>query len=154
MKKNIWIITLVVLMAGSSLVSAEEMKDGMKGNMMADSKGSMMNEGMMGKGMMKDGMMDCKKMGMCPMMKSMMDRNVTATSDGGIVVVSCNKLTKYDKDLNLVKEIELKMDMEGMHKMMENMKGMCPMMEKMKSSDKSGTKESVEEEKAEHKSHH
>ena len=93
-------------------------------------------------------------MGMCSMMNSMMGRSVVATNDGGVVVVTGNKLTKYDKDLNVAKEVELKMDMEGMQKMMDNMKSMCPMMGKIKSSDESKAKESAEEEKAEHESHH
>ena len=67
-------------------------------------------------------------MGLCPMMKSMMGRSIVATSDGGIVVVMGNKLTKYDKDLNVAKEVELKMDMEGMKKMMGEMMEKCPMM--------------------------
>lgn len=140
MKKNAWIIMLVVLLAGTSLVYAEGMK------------GGMMKEGMMGKGMM-----DGKMMGMCPMMKSMMERSVVATSDGGVIVVAGNKLTKYDKDLNVVKEVELKMDMEGMQKMMENMKGMCPMMKGMmgkeeKSSDSATDKK--ETTPSEHEGHH
>ena len=133
MKKNIWIMMLVVLLAGASLVYAEGMK------------GVMMKEGMMGKGMMDGEMMGCKMMGMCPMMNSMMERSVVVTSDGGVIVVMGNKLTKYDKDLNVVKEVELKTDMEGMQKMMENMKVTCPMMKSMmekeeKSSDDSADK--------------
>lgn len=31
-----------------------------------------------------------------------------ATSDGGVIVLSGPKLAKYDKDLNLIKEVELK----------------------------------------------
>jgi hypothetical protein len=133
MKKNTWIMVLVVLLAGASLVYAEGMK------------GVMMKEGMMGKGMMDGEMMGCKMMGMCPMMNSMMERSVVVTSDGGVIVVMGNKLTKYDKDLNVVKEVELKTDMEGMQKMMENMKVTCPMMKSMmekeeKSSDDSADK--------------
>ncbi len=129
------------------LMNQEKM--GQKGMM------NMGDTGMMGKGMMGSKMMGM--MGMCPMMQSMMQRQVVATSDGGIIVVSGNKLTKYDKDLNVVKEVEQKMDMEAMQKMMENMKSMCPMMGKMMSSDGSKaeeSKESAAEEKAEHESHH
>jgi len=71
-------------------------------------------------------MMGGKMMGTCPMMQSMMQKQVVATSDGGIIVVGGNKITKYDKDLNVVKEVEQKMDMEGMKKMMKD----CPMMGK------------------------
>ena len=90
--------------------------------------------GMMGddKGMMKGDMMGGKEMmGMHGMMRKMSEKNVVATSDGGIVVVTGNKLIKYDKDLNLVKEVDLKMDTEGMQKMMEGMKDMPPMMKGM-----------------------
>jgi hypothetical protein len=51
----------------------------------------------------------------------------------------------------------VRMDMEGMQKMMENVKSMCPMMGKMMSSDGSKAEESKESatvEKAEHESHH
>ena len=77
---------------------------------------------------MKMGMMGAKggkMMGMHQMMmKKMMEKSVVATSDGGIVIVEANKITKYDKNLNVVKEVETKMDMEGMKEMMEK----CPMM--------------------------
>ena len=113
MKKNVLIFIAVALFTASGLVYAQEMKGGM-----------------MGSGMTGKGMMDGKMMGMHGMMMKMMDRNVVATSDGGIVIVAGNKLTKFDKDLNLVKEVELKMDTEGMQKMMDDMKSMCPMMGK------------------------
>lgn len=80
-------------------------------------------------GMKKEGMMDKGMMGMGMMMK-MMEKSAIATSDGGIVLVSVDKLSKYDKDLNLVKEIELKSDMAAMQKMMSEMMEKCPMMGK------------------------
>lgn len=136
MRKSAWIIMLVIVLAGSSLVYAE----GMKG-------------GMMGKGMRHG-----KSMKMCPMMKTMTTRSVVATSDGGVVVVMGNKLTKYDKNLNVVKEVELKMDLEGMQKMMESMKGMCPMMGKgmAADADDTGTKTDSADpaSEADHSSHH
>jgi hypothetical protein len=140
MKTWMWIIALTVLIAGASMVSAEDMKNGM-----------------MGKGMGMEMMSDKKMMGMCPTMKGMMDKTVVATSDGGIVIVMGNKITKYDKNLNVVKEVELKMDMEGMHKMMENMKGMCPMMKGMSGED--GQSEKADEavpaaQEVDHSSHH
>ncbi len=150
MKKSILAVTTVLILTFSGLALAQMDK----GKEMGDKGMGMMGSGMMKGDMMGKGMMDGKMMGM---MQSMMQRQVVVTSDGGIIVVAGNKLTKYDKDLNVVKEVELKMDMEGMQKMMDNMKGMCPMMGKMKSSDesKSGeSKESAAEEKAEHESHH
>lgn len=123
MKKSIAVLTAIIVL-GVAGISFAQMDD--KGKEMMKDKAGMMEgkDGMMG--MMGKGMMDGKMMGMCPMMKSMMERSVVATSDGGVVVVMGNKLTKYDKDLNVVKEIEQKMDMEGMQKMMKD----CPMMGK------------------------
>ena len=161
MKKNIWIMTLIVFIAGASLVSAEEMKGDMKGSMMGDSKGAMMDKGMMGKGMMGKGMKDDKggMMGMHGMMMKMMEKSVVATSDGGIIVVSATKLSKYDKDLNLVKEVELKNDMEGMQKMMSQMMEKCPMMKGMmggmdKQSDKVQDTTPAASGEVDHASHH
>jgi len=46
------------------------------------------------------------------MMKSMMSKAVAATEDGGFVVVVGDKILKYDKDLNLVKEVVLPLELE------------------------------------------
>ena len=156
MKKSLIAVAVVILVGTSGLAIAQmdESKEmmGDKAGMM-DGKGGMM--GMMGKGMM-----DGKMMGMCPMMKSMMGRSVVATNDGGVVVVTGNKLIKYDKDLNVVKEVELKMDMEAMKKNMDDMMKMCPMMGKgmkdgMSKKDDDDDDEAAEAaEKAEHESHH
>ncbi|MBP9855472.1 MAG: hypothetical protein KBD53_11450 [Candidatus Omnitrophica bacterium] len=131
---------LVLTISGLALAQMDKGKDTM---------------GDKGMGMMGKGMMNSKMMGMCPMMQSMMQKQVVATSDGGIIVVAGNKLTKYDKDLNVIKEVELKMDTEGMQKMMDNMKSMCPMMGKgmmgdMKEDSKGNESTSTDE----HSSHH
>ena len=47
-------------------------------------------------------------------MKMMQDAKLVATDDGGIIVMVGNKLLKYDRDLNLVKETGIKIDMEKM----------------------------------------
>jgi hypothetical protein len=77
---------------------------------------------------------DCKEdMGckMCHMNKTMMDeKKLVATQDGGIVLMMYNKLIKYDAGMNVVKEVEIKMDMEAMKKSMEEMKKNCPMCSK------------------------
>ena len=148
MKKSLIAVAVVFIVGTSGLAIAQMDKSK---EMMGDKAGMMDDKG----GMMGGGMM-----GMCPMMKSMMERSVVATSDGGVVVVTGNKLIKYDKDLNVIKEVELKMDMEDMHKMMDNVKGMCPMMEKgmkdgMSPKDDDDDDEAAEAaEKAEHESHH
>ncbi len=70
---------------------------------------------------------------MCPMHRcGMMCKKMLATTDGGIVVMMCNKLYKYDKDLNLKKEVEIPIDMEHMKKMMMKMKEMGMMGETTK----------------------
>ncbi len=65
------------------------------------------------------------------MMKMMMEKEMVPTSDGGVIVLSGNRLLKYDKDLELVKEVKIEMDFEGMKKMMEKMKENCPMAKTM-----------------------
>jgi len=38
------------------------------------------------------------------------DKTVIPTTDGGIIVVSADKIVKYDKNLNVVKDVKLKAD--------------------------------------------
>ncbi len=148
MKKQIIAIITVAVLTSAGLALA---KTHDKGKDLMSSKGM----GMMGDGDMMDkgGMMGDKMMGMCSMMQSMMQRQIVVTSDGGIIVVMGNKLTKYDRELNVVKEVELKMDMEGMQKMMENMKSMCPMMGKGMMGDKD-TDSTTPVKEVDHASHH
>jgi hypothetical protein len=73
---------------------------------------------------------DKKGMGcpMCHMGKEMMEgKKLVATQDGGAILMIGNKLIKYDAQLNIVKEAEIKIDMEAMCKSMEEMKANCPM---------------------------
>ena len=62
-------------------------------------------------GMAHKGMMKGMKTHNMMKMHGMMMKSVVATSDGGVVVVAGHKITKYDKDLNLVKEVEMKKGM-------------------------------------------
>jgi len=57
------------------------------------------------------------------MMGKMMEKKLVATSDGGVVVLFGRKLMKYDKDLVLKAEAEIKIDKAEWKKMMEH----CPM---------------------------
>lgn len=104
------------------------------------------NEPVMKKEMMKGGWLGKGDMpGRCVMndmmMKGMMERSMIAAVDGGVIVLAGNKLIKYDKDLNVVKEVEIATDMEAVQKkMMRN----CDMM-------KGGMMEEAAEEKAEQK---
>ena len=148
MKKSL-IAVAVVMIVGTSGLAIAQMQD--KGKEMMGDKAGMMDGkgGMMGKGMM----------GMHGMMMKMMEKSVVATSDGGIVVVSATKLSKYDKDLNLVKEVDLKNDMEDMQKMMSDMMEKCPMMKGMmggmdKQSDKAQDTTPAASGEVDHASHH
>ncbi len=102
MNKGIAVITAVFVLttAGSALAQMNDQAKetaGEKAPMKEEQKGT----GMMGKGMMGGGMM---KM----MMREMHNKvSVTATSDGGALVVSGGKLIKYDNQLNVVKEVDL-----------------------------------------------
>ena len=66
--------------------------------------------------------------GMIMQMMGAMQKQMVATNDGGVIVLVGNKLLKYDKDLNLVKEVEvkteveLKIDVGSMQEMIKNMK--------------------------------
>lgn len=57
------------------------------------------------------------------MMQVMREKSIVSTSDGGVLVVIGNQMMKYDKDLNLVKEAELKIDMD---KLRGGIGGMMP----------------------------
>lgn len=90
------------------------------------------DKSMTGKDMMKSNMMaKGEMMGKSPMqamlMKAMMEKSIIATTDGGVIVLVGNKLIKYDKNLNVMKEVEIKIDMEAMQKDMMEMMKKCPM---------------------------
>ncbi|MCX5701590.1 MAG: hypothetical protein NTW64_01230 [Candidatus Omnitrophica bacterium] len=136
MKKLIF-ITLMAFLLVPALAFSEEQSPATD-TTMEMSKGMEMGKGMeMCKGMGKGMRCDCGKMCM------MMQKQMIATSDGGVIVLAGNKLYKYDKNLNLVKEAEIKMDVEGMKKMMEQMKEKkMQMMQEEKSEPAVGEKES------------
>lgn len=115
MKKTIF-ITLMALLIVPALAFSQEKSPAMDKSMDMG-KGMEMGKGMgIGKGMMG---CDCGKMCM------MMQKQMIATSDGGVIVLAGNKLYKYDKNLNLVKEAEIKIDFEHMKMMMDKMKDKC-----------------------------
>ncbi|MDD4908163.1 MAG: hypothetical protein PHJ00_03785 [Candidatus Omnitrophica bacterium] len=41
-------------------------------------------------------------------MMGFIPKQMVASNDGGVIILAGNKLMKYDKDLNLVKEVEIK----------------------------------------------
>lgn len=76
----------------------------------------------------------CMKKGMCSMhgmmMKCMMDKKMTATQDGGVVVLVAGKLMKYDKDLKMVGEADLKINVNEVQERMKKMMKKCGAVEK------------------------
>jgi hypothetical protein len=77
---------------------------------------------------------------MCGVMTgSMMMKTMTATPDGGVIVAIGNRLIKYDNQLNVVKDTEMKIDMNqifsSVQKMMEN----CPLCRQMQQQGQSQT---------------
>ena len=102
--------------------------------------------------------------------------SMVASNDGGVIVLSGNKLYKYDKNLNLVKEAEIKTETAdrllpiggpmagggggGMMGGMGGMKKMCCQGKKMMGQDDTadeaaeGEADQPAEEDPEHKSHH
>jgi hypothetical protein len=62
---------------------------------------------------------------MCPMClgiaKAMTRVRVAATPDGGAIVSANGRLMKYDSQLNLVKQIDLPLDIEQLHRRMLEM---------------------------------
>jgi hypothetical protein len=67
----------------------------------------------------------------CPMCQMMMRPIIIATSDGGVVVMMGDKLMKFDRELNLVKETKIKMDIEGMGKRPGQPMKECPVKKSM-----------------------
>jgi hypothetical protein len=65
------------------------------------------------------------------MMRSMMNKEIVATADGGVVLLTGNKLVKFDKDLNKVNEADAGLGMKDRKKMMQYMKENCRMQQDM-----------------------
>ncbi len=75
----------------------------------------------MGHGMMGDGGYSC-------MMGGLMSKSMVPTSDGGVIVLNGNKLTKYDGNLNVQKEVSLSTDTQYMKDMTNSWYENCPWM--------------------------
>src|SRR3989339_1387730 len=101
-----------------------------------DSNTPMMGRRGMGRGMM----MKPDMMGKCPICMSMMQKQMVATEDGGVVVMAFGELIKFDKDLNVVKQAEIPFDPEKMEAKMQKMMQNCPFC-KMMQKQQSGTEE-------------
>lgn len=107
MKNSIAVMTAVVVLTVSGLALAQMNDKGKE--MMADKTGMMEGKG----GMM--GMMGGKgMMGMMKMCQSMMNKPSMVAVGDGVVVLSGKKLYKYDANLNVVKEADVKIEEMGM----------------------------------------
>jgi uncharacterized membrane protein len=114
MKRAAFFVTIMTVILGSTGLCLAQMH-GERGHMMRE-------KGMMGG------------------MHGMMGKNMIATSDGGVVVMVFNKLYKYDKDLNLKKEVEVPLDFEHMKKVRMQMRDMGMMWEREEGAKTSGPK--------------
>lgn len=113
MRNKILGVFAIVLLGGIGLIYAHQKDMGGSGMM------PMMRKkmgGRQGKVMMMSGMMMA------------MPKSIVATEDGGIIVLVGNKLLKYDANLKLVKEIEVKIDVSAMMKKMKEMMEQCEAM--------------------------
>src|SRR3989339_446030 len=81
----------------------------------------------MGRGMMMPDM----KAG-CPICTAMMQKQMVATTDGGVVITAFGQIMKFDKDLNLVKAVDIPFDAGKMEAKMKTMMQNCPMCKMMK----------------------
>ncbi|MBN2144199.1 MAG: hypothetical protein JW774_06215 [Candidatus Aureabacteria bacterium] len=69
----------------------------------------------------------------CQMIKKLiLDKTVLSAPDGGLFVIMGNKILKYDENLELKKEVEIKIDIEGMQKMMDEIGKKCPLCQQRK----------------------
>jgi hypothetical protein len=84
-------------------------------------------------------------------MRYVMGKQIIATSDGGVVIAIGNRLYKYDSNLNLQKEAEIPIDMEGLNKMTMNIKDFGLAADKKKKEEESKSKGSDETKKKEWK---
>ena len=109
MKRTLFVLAGAAVLAVGSYVVYAAQTGGMMG-------GGMMNEnqktqppmapndrmgGMRGRGMMADAMDSV-----------MWNSSLTTNEDGGVIVLMGNQLFKYDRNLNLEKQVEVKVDWE------------------------------------------
>jgi len=116
MRRFLGLLVAFCFLAGLTVLAEDQPQaqvDPSKCPMMGKMGGEKGMSGMMGEGKGKMGR------GMMPqmMMKSMMERSMIATNDGGVVVMVGNALYKYDKNLKLLGEAQIKIDMEKMRGM-------------------------------------
>jgi len=132
MRRSKWVVVLGVLGVIALVVIAYAAQQSAEPGTMKP-PGMMGQEGMMGRpGMMGHGMGGA---GPCPMhggmMHGMMGRSAMVVGGKYLYVLAGDKIMKYDHDLNLVRETEMKTDTAKMSQMMEQCLEKCPMRKQM-----------------------
>jgi hypothetical protein len=93
----------------------------------------------------------------CPMCmamcKSVMEKALVATEDGGVILMAGCKLMKFDKDLNKVKEVQIEMNLEEMQTKMQKMMQSCPFCPMMKMQKGMAPMKAPEKQPTEHTTH-
>ncbi len=117
------IVVVLVVGLGSYAIFAQQQPSGQAPRGM----GRGMMAGGTGRGMM--GGMGCP--GCAAVFGGMMQESVTATTDGGVVVVIAGKLVKYDAALRKINEATVEIDWAALHQKMQQMMQNCPMMQPM-----------------------
>jgi hypothetical protein len=140
MKKYMIVAVVAVTVVAASYVAFARQDGNMPGR-----RGAMMGRGMMEDGNMpggrmgERGMMEGRRgmmarrmamMHMCDthrmVAEAMARQNLVPTSDGGVIVMAGGKLAKYDANLNLVKETDIKVDYNALEQKMDAMMEECP----------------------------
>lgn len=127
-------ISITAIAAAFILVSAALCLAQTGGDQTGQSGNTMHGQGMMGPAMMgygqaagnqgPNGPYNCpmgmrRGMGMGGPMMGLMAKQVIAMPDGGIVVVVYDTIYRYDKNLNLVKQVQIPIDFEKLHQRMQ-----------------------------------
>lgn len=127
--KRLFLVLCVVVGLTGALLAADQDKPAMTG------QGNMQEEKMEKMHGMGDKMM-MHHMMMMGMMMMMSHKTMLPIKDGFVVMMD-GKIMKYDNNLNLVKEVEIKMDM---NEMKMKMKDMMDMMKQMPMGEENETK--------------
>ncbi|MEJ2647933.1 MAG: hypothetical protein P8016_05945 [Sedimentisphaerales bacterium] len=114
-KSMILLAAVALVAAGTYVVFAADQPAGRGGGMTGG--GGMMGGGMMGGRGGYGGMMTGRGMMMSSTDMMMANSTMVAIPDGVIVMMG-NQLLKYDNDLNLVKQVEIKFDWDSWEKTM------------------------------------
>ena len=107
--KKITLIGVIIIILSAGIVFAQMGSGRMMGNRGQDMR---MNRNWMNMPMMSG------------MMGGMMGGNIAVTGDGDVIVMSYNRLYKFDRDLKLVKQADIPFDKEHIQDMMRNIQDM------------------------------